>query len=236
MSIFLTAIIVVTAFLALYWVFYGQRKHNEMMNPKRKTELKAVLFDLDGVIVDSLDLWFGIFNRVRKDFKLKQISKQEFTKNVWGGSVDADVKRYYNNMDPGKLEKIYKSHIMSYANKSKLMPDAKRVLKKIKDKKIKIGLATNNFKNAVNAILKFHKIDNYFDAVVTGNDIEKAKPFPDSILKLCEKLKIMPDEAIYVGDTKNDYKAGKSAGCFVVGLNTQGDLIISELKDIQELI
>ncbi len=125
---------------------------------------------------------------------------------------------------------------MSYANKSKLMPDAKRVLKKIKDKKIKIGLATNNFKNAVNAILKFHKIDNYFDAVVTGNDIEKAKPFPDSILKLCEKLKIMPDEAIYVGDTKNDYKAGKSAGCFVVGLNTQGDLIISELKDIQELI
>ena len=46
----------------------------------------------------------------------------------------------------------------------------------------------------------------------------------------------MPDETIYVGDTKNDYKAGKSAGCFVVGFKTHGDLIISDLKAILELL
>ena len=46
----------------------------------------------------------------------------------------------------------------------------------------------------------------------------------------------MPDEAILVGDTKNDYNAGKAAGCFVVSLNTDGDLLIDELDDLLELV
>ena len=85
MTIVITAMIVGTAFLALYWVFYGQRRHNEMFTPKRKTELKAVLFDLDGVIIDSFEAWFHVFNQVREDLKLKEISKEEFRNKVWGG-------------------------------------------------------------------------------------------------------------------------------------------------------
>jgi len=56
------------------------------------------------------------------------------------------------------------------------------------------------------------------------------------VIKLCEKLNVMPDETILVGDTKNDYKAGKGAGCFVVGLNTDGDLVIDKLSDMLGLV
>jgi len=145
-------------------------------------------------------------------------------------------KNYFKNESVEEVEKSYKKLISKYINKTKLMPDTVKVLKAIKNNKIKIGLVTNTFRKPVLETLKFHKIDNYFDEIVTADDSEKLKPFPDPVIKLCEKLNIMPDEAMLVGDTKNDYKAGKSAGCFVVGLNTHGDLMISGLKDLLELI
>lgn len=236
MTLAIAVIIVGTAFLALYWVFWGQRKHNEMFMPKRKTKLKAVLFDLDGVLLDSFEAWFSVFNHARKNFKLKEISRDEFTKNVWGGSVSADVKNYYKGKDAKEIEKLYKNLISKYIRKTKLMPDAVKILKTIKNKKIKIGLVTNTFRKPTLETLKFHKISSYFDAVVTSDDVEMAKPYPDAVLKLCGKLNVMPDESILVGDTKNDCKAGKSAGCFVVGLNTDGDLVIDKLSDLMELV
>ncbi|MBW2976173.1 HAD family hydrolase [Candidatus Woesearchaeota archaeon] len=236
MSLFLAAIIVVTAVLALYWVFYGQRKYNDMLMPKTKAKLNAVLFDLDGVLIDSFDAWHSVFNHVRSDLKLKTISKEEFRKNVWGGSIQADAKNYFKGRDIKELEKSYRELISGYAGKTKLLPDAENVLKKIKNKNIKIGLVTNTFRKPVLDTLKFHKIGKYFDAVVSFDDVERAKPYPDAVIKLCEKLNVAPEEAILIGDTKNDYKAGKAAGCFVVGLNTEGDLRISTLKDFLEMV
>ena len=236
MSLVITIVIVGTAFLALYWVFYGQRKYNEMFMPKRKAKLKAILFDLDGVILDSFEAGYSVFNHARKDLNLSAISKEEFRNNVWGGSVHADAKNYFKNKDIKEIEKIYKTLISEYTHKTKLLPNAENVLKSIKNKNIKIGLVTNTFRKPALEALKFHKIENYFDAVVTADDVEKPKPYPDSILKACEKLNVVPNEAIYVGDTKHDFKAGKSAGCLVVGLNTHGDLIISKLSDVLLLI
>jgi len=236
MTLFLTAFLIITAILVLYWVFYGQRKHNEMMNPKRKTKLKAVLFDMDGVITDSFEAWFKVFNGLRKKYNLKTIDKKEFFKKVWGGSVERDAKEFFKNLDPKVLEKEYEKLMGKNSKKTKLNRDVKKVLKAIKDKKIKIGLVTNSPKSIVDNILNFHKVKNYFDVIITANDVENAKPHPEPILKACEKLKIKPDETIYVGDTKVDYKAGKATGCFTIGLNTKGDLIISKLDDLLELV
>jgi len=228
-------IIVVTGFLGLYWVFYGQRKYNDMFIPKRKTELKAVLFDLDGVIIDSFEAWFHVLNHVRRDYKMKELDREQFKKNTWGTSVEHDLK-YFKNVSVKELEDKYKKTMLKYIHEVVLMPDAEKVLKTIKKKKIKIGLVTNSFNNIVSKILKHHKIRSYFNSIVTADDVEKLKPYPDPVIKLCEKLKIMPDEAILVGDTKNDYKAGKGAGCLVVGLNTDGDLVIDKLGDLLELV
>jgi pyrophosphatase PpaX len=236
MSVMLTTVIVITGFLALYWVFYGQRKYNEMFTPAKKVELKAVLFDLDGVILDSFEAWYSVFNHVRKDLKLKEISREEFRKKVWGGSVQSDAKNYYNNSDAKSIEDRYRQLISEYVHKTELLPDTKKVLDYIKKKNIKIGLVTNTFRETVQEILKFHNIDMYFDAVVTSDDVEKSKPYPDPVIKICEKLNVFPQESILVGDTKNDYKAGKAAGCLVIGLNTRGDLIISSLNDLLQVV
>ncbi|MBI2208628.1 HAD family hydrolase [Candidatus Woesearchaeota archaeon] len=236
MSLFLTAIIVITAFLALYWVFYGQRKYNEMLMPKRKTELKAILFDFDGVLIDSFDAWHHVFNQTRKHFKLTGFDKDKFRKKAWGKILDTELKENFPNQDVEEIKDQYRTLIKKHYHKTKLLPDAREVLETVKNKKIKIGLVTNTFKEPAIKTLNFHKIRQYFNVVITPDDVEKPKPYPDPILKACEKLEVQPDEVIYVGDTKNDYKAGKAAGAFVVGLNTHGDLSISRLSDLLQLL
>ena len=232
----LAIIIITTAVLAVYWVLYGQRKFNESLNPKRKTELKAVIFDLDGVLIDSFEAWFGVFNQTRRHFKLKEFSKEEFRKKSWGKILNKELKENFPNVSIKEIKDQYKYLITKNINKIKLLPNSKEVLQKIKNKNIKIGLVTNNFAKPVRKILELHKISKYFDAIVTEEDVKMPKPYPDGILKACEKLNVQPDEVIYVGDRENDYTAGKSAGAFVVGLNTKGDLVISELRDLLELI
>lgn len=236
MNTFLVIFIAFTSFLALYWIFWGQRRHNEMFAPKRKTRLKAVLFDMDGVILDSFEAWYSVFNQVRKKFDLKGISRDEFRKNVWGGSVEADTKNYFKDKDVKEIESLYLELVSKSMSKTVLLPGAKDVLNNIKNKKIKIGLVTNTFEKPTLAALNFHKIKRYFNAIITRDDVEKVKPSPESILKLCEKLKVTPDEAILVGDTKYDFKAGKAAGVFVVGFKTEGDIIISNLSDLMQLV
>ena len=230
----LAIIIITTAVLAVYWVLYGQRKFNESLNPKRKTELKAVIFDLDGVILDSFLAWFGVFNEIRKEKNLKMMDEKEFRKKVWGGSPQADTKTL--NISLEEITRLYKQLYRKHVSKSKLFPNAKEVLDKIKEKNYKTGLVTNTFFENVELTLAHHGIKEKFDVIVAGDQVEKPKPYPEAILKACEKLNVHTDEIIYVGDTEKDYKAGKSAGAFVVGLNTKGDLIISELKDLLKLI
>src|SRR3989338_4529496 len=108
MSALIAIIIVITAFLALYWVFYGQRKYNEMFNPKRKTELKAIIFDFDGVIIDSFEAWFHTFNELREEYKLKKFNKEEFRKNAWGTSYQGDAKKFFKSIDTEEVLKSYK--------------------------------------------------------------------------------------------------------------------------------
>lgn len=235
-SVFLGAIIVVTGLLALYWVFYGQRKYNDMVLPKKDVELKAVLFDMDGVIINSFGSAFTVFNLLRKKFGMNKFSKEDFRKRVWGGSIHESAEKYFKGIDFAELMKMDMALIAEHKDKTNLMPDAKEILRRINDKKIKIGLVTNTPRKPVIELLEYHKIKDNFDAIVTCDDVERPKPYPDSVIEACNKLKVLPQEAILIGDTKNDYKAGKSAGCVVVGLNTKGDLMISKLGDLLQLI
>jgi len=236
MALLLEIVIVITALLALYWVFYGQRRHDEMMNPPRKTELKAILFDLDGVLIDSLDRQHQVFNEIRENFKLKPITKEEFKKKLWGFSLETNGKNYFKDHDIKEVRKQYNASVDKNLEKSRAFPNVEKVLKKIKENKLKIGLVTNTVRQRTIKDLELNKIKEYFDVIVTADDVENPKPYPDPVLKACEELNVMPDEVIFVGDTKNDYKAGKSAGCFVVGIDMHADLIISKIEDMLELI
>ena len=86
----------------------------------RKKEVKAALFDLDGVLVDSLDAWFYVFNDTLKHFGLKELSKEEFAKD-FGAPIERDMKKHYKNRTIKEVESQYNKNF-KHRNSTILCP------------------------------------------------------------------------------------------------------------------
>jgi pyrophosphatase PpaX len=235
MSLLIGIIIVGSAFLTLYWIFFVQNKHNQAFKPQKEVELKAIMFDFDGVIVDSFEAWFSSINTLRQKYGKGPLTRKKYRKKAWAIPIEIVAKDLFHGQDPKKITKECMSLVAEKVSDIKLLPDAKAVLAQIK-KKHKIGLVTNSYRQLISKTLKYHEIEKYFDVIVTSEDVERPKPYPDSLLDACKKIGVLPMETIYVGDTRHDYTAGRSAGCFFIGLETDGDLIISKLDDLNKLL
>lgn len=197
----------------------------------REREVKAVLFDLDGVLIDSSYAWIRAFNDALVHFGLNPISKKEFSK-IFGNPIEKDKEMFFKKQSIREIESAYNFYFKKRQNHVILFPEVISVLKKLKSKRIKIGLITNSTKEIAYGNLNHFKLKKYFDAVVTMNDVKKRKPNPEMILKACRILNVNPRNTILVGDTKNDMIAGKRAGCTTVGYKVKGDYRINRLNEI----
>ena len=194
-------------------------------------EVKAVLFDMDGVLVDSLDAWFHVFNDTLEYFKLKKLTRKEFAKG-FGSPIEQDLKNHFIGKTVKEVAGCFDLHFSKRKRLVKIFPESRKALESLKERKIKLALLSNSTKFIVLTILKHHKIKKYFDAIVAMQDVKRRKPAPDMVLKACKKLRVNPKNTILVGDTKNDMIAGKRAGCVTVGYKIKGDYKINALQEI----
>ena len=201
----------------------------------QRKEVKAVLFDLDGVLVDSFEAWFHTFNEGLRHFGLNELSRNDFAKE-FGAPIESDIKKYFVGKTIKEVKNIHNSNFIKWKKYVKLFPQSKEVLQKLKDKKIKVGLISNSTRFIVLATLNHFKIKIYFNAVVTMDDVKRRKPSPDMVLKACKILKVSPKNAILVGDTNNDMLAGKRAGCVTIGYKIKGNYKVNELRDITRFL
>ena len=193
--------------------------------------MKAILFDLDGVLIDSFDFLCSTFNETLEKFGKRSVSKREYKKKYWGRDVRSNFGKFGLGDDAIKYRRAqYKSHIKEI----RVFPEARKILESL-SKKIKLGLITNNRSGVVHKILEYSNL-NYFDVIVTGDNVDKGKPDPEMIIKACKSLGLDPSEVIVVGDTRSDVLAGKSAGCTVVGLNVKSDFKIKRLPELVKFI
>jgi len=224
------------ACLVIYWVFWGQRKFEEQLNPKERKELQAIVFDLDGVLIDSFEAWFNAINIARKKYGFKEYSEKEYRKKFWAMPLEGFADKEFPDIDKTKIVSIAKQHVINNTEKIKILPHAREVLEHIKKNRYKMALVTNNYHSVVDAVLKHHKLDSFFDTIVTFEDVQRPKPYADSLIKVCERLNLTTKEIIYIGDTKMDFRAAQAAGIFFVGLRTKGNIIVDDLKYFKEII
>ena len=192
---------------------------------------KAILFDLDGVLIDSLDAWWNALNDALKKFDLEEISKEEFVSKYWGYDLYTNLKKANLPLEIGiTCSRLYKNHI----DKIKLHPKALDILEKTEN--LKRGLVTNTPKDCTKEVLKKFGLERYFDVVVTGDDVSRGKPDPEIIFKACNHLEVDPKETIMVGDTDSDVKAAKLAGCSVIGIGTEGDITLKDLSELLKIL
>ena len=196
-----------------------------------KLKPKAILFDLDGVLVDSLDSWWLSLNTALKKFNHEELTREEFIEKFWGHDLYDNVTRL--GLDDGLVDfcnLLYSEHVSAI----KIYPDTKTTLEKLSPyPKV---IITNTPRDCVHHILQKFDIERFFKFILTSNDVKKAKPHPEAVFKSCDLLGVKPNEAVLVGDTISDVKAGRDAGCPVIGIGVEADYTINRLSELTDII
>lgn len=189
---------------------------------------KAVLFDLDGTLVDSMWMW--------KDIDMEYLGKygitlppelQEYIEGMSFSEVSAYFKETFGIKE--SLEEI-KSEWVSmakykYTHEVPLKPGALRFLKHLKEQGIPMGIATSNSRDLLDAVLESLEIAPYFDCCMTSCEAGAGKPAPDIYLKVAELLKTEPKDCLIFEDTPAGILAGNRAGipvCAMADENSAG--------------
>lgn len=220
--------------------------------------IKCVLFDLDGTLVDSYDSIVEAFKESFKFLKDKNCKipykKDEEIKKLIGIPHTVTFKKFCNDDKIVKTAAdIFREKRMSF--KVSLINGTIETLKFLKEKNIKIGIITTTGKELTNKILSDCKIDNFFNVIITRDDVNSPKPNPEPIIKAIEilnmkeinlKEKIKKQECIMVGDHPNDILCAKNAEIKSIGLinshsydelkNSGADYIIKDLRELKNLI
>jgi HAD superfamily hydrolase (TIGR01509 family) len=188
--------------------------------------IKGVIFDLDGTLIDSLETYLMAFNHTVDRYNLKTIDLREMTDFLNQFlSLEQLLLKLYPSLTPediqGFMVEMRDEFISLAKHHITLKPHTKEVLLSLKDRGMKIGIATGRMSqgNGKWRELNNLSIDILIDVVVTAGET-KPKPDPACIIKCAEKLGIPLEKCVFVGDSKADIIAGRSAGVQVIALPT----------------
>lgn len=189
----------------------------------------AVLFDLDGVLVDSEREYTRIWNKINDEFPT---GEENFASKIKGTTLEDILSRYYpdNNVRKEVERRLYEEeNAMIY----RYTPGAKILLERLKSEHIPIALFTSsNVKKMEHLYQDIPEIKDYFDAIVLGDMIKHSKPDPEGYLKAASLLNIPIERCIVVEDSLQGVKAGRASGAIVVGVSgTLPDSILAPYSD-----
>jgi len=197
------------------------------------SQIKAVVFDMDGVLLDSYYVWVKTVDSTAKELGFDGIDEKKFRK-LFGQSTSKDIEVFMPGKTPEEVEEAYAKYFPQFVGEMTLIDNAFDVLKELKSRGIKIAVATNTVTSLAKSILEKMKLKQFIDVVVGGDQVENAKPDPAILLKALEKLKVKADEALYVGDTIYDVGTGKNAKVITLGYKIDADYKINDLKEVLE--
>jgi phosphoglycolate phosphatase len=193
------------------------------------SELKLVIFDLDGTLINAYPAIYRSFNYTMHQME-RPLQRQDVIKAAvgWG---DANLLKPF--LKPACLDSalsIYrKHHRLALLKGAKLYPRVKYLLAYLKRKKIKLAVASNRPTVFSLILIKHLGLKKYFDYILCGDKVTYGKPNPEILFKIMDRLKVKPAESLFVGDMVIDAQAGRRAGVRT-GIVTTGSSSISEIK------
>ena len=193
--------------------------------------LKALIFDWDGVLSDSAHAFFKAYLVVLKKLGLPEITFSQFRK-IWNSNYREFEVSIGITPEKRKLsDKIWFEAYSKLKKEVKLFPKAKELLFKLK-KNHKLGLVTVRSKKRVSPEIERYGLEGIFEAMITADDVEKLKPDPEALILCAKKLRVDPEDCVYVGDSRGDIIAAKKAGMVSVAV-TWGYHDVSLLKEVK---
>jgi beta-phosphoglucomutase len=214
---------------------------------KIKFKPRAVIFDMDGVIVDSMPYHFLAWYEALRPWGVRVSCFDVYSKEGerWDRTLEDLLKK--SKIRPtrvilGKIfrlrQKIFKKYFKRFIFKG-----AEEFLGCLKDKGYLLGLVTGTPDNEIKRILP-KRIYALFDAVVSGNQVKKGKPHPEPYLRAASKLGLIPGACVVVENAPLGIESAKRAGMFCIAVTTSlpkdylkgADLVVEELAQITKFI
>lgn len=197
------------------------------------SEIKAVFFDQDGVIIDTeRDGHRVAFNQTFKDFGFDFEWEEDYYHEllqIAGGKErmkqHLDTKGFGKEINPGEVDDLiqrmhkYKTAVfveLIESGQLPLRPGIKRFMKEINDKGLVLGVCTTSNEKAANAVVNGVLAEIKFDFVLAGDIVSKKKPDPEIYNLALERSGLEPEECLVIEDSRNGVLAARAAGMFVI--------------------
>lgn len=226
------------------------------MSRKRKLKVGAVIFDLDGTLIDSIDIYFRIVENALVRLNLPPVSRTKILAAAesdnfkWELILPSEVLNRKENIVDDAWAVINEIAPQMFADDLDIIQGADAVLKSISESRLKIGMVTSTQSHYLEMKmlpLKNEGVDTLFEVIITSDDVKERKPAPDPLMLCSRKLELKAANCVYVGDTTTDMQAGKAAGMHTVGVLTgfddydslkkeQPDAIINSIRDLGDIL
>jgi beta-phosphoglucomutase family hydrolase len=205
---------------------------------------KGVIFDLDGVLIDSgwahKKAWYDLAEREGLEFSDK------FFNDTFGMQNAQIIPMLLGReLGPGELEEMSDWKEQRYrdivAERLALSPGAERLLAELKEKSFRLAIGSSTPKANLDLIFRSLKLDDYINAYVTKEDVKNGKPAPDTFIRAAKKLSLLPQHCVVVEDAIHGVEAAKAAGMPVIALTTTrgredlsgADIIVDNLGELK---
>ncbi|MHB8133578.1 MAG: HAD family hydrolase [Anaerolineaceae bacterium] len=206
--------------------------------------IKAIIFDLDGLLIDSEGSWNEIRNQIFLDYgkpwtevdhkAVMGVSTQEWTAYM--------LRRLGSDLDPQQLVEMVIDRLSAlYRKEIPFLPGAKEAIR-LAGKDYPLGLASGSHHSLLDIVTTHPELAGKFKVIISADDVNSGKPSPDVYLEAARRLKVSPENCLCLEDSGNGIRAGKAAGMKVVavpdirysppkGVLQMADVILKSLKE-----
>lgn len=179
-------------------------------------EIKGVIFDLDGTLIDSYPLTTFAFKEVLKKWGNIELAEDEIYLS-FGPPEKVIFKRYVGE---DKLEECYLDYVKIFeknSNDIKVFEGVREVLEELKRSEILTGIFTGRGRELSIKLLQLKELSQFFEELVSSENVPNPKPHPDGVKETSRRLGVEPSNCLHVGDSFMDIIAGKMAGAITAG-------------------
>ncbi|MYL34017.1 pyrophosphatase PpaX [Pontibacillus yanchengensis] len=209
--------------------------------------IRTLLFDLDGTLINTNELIIASFLHTTETYAPGEYTREDVI-NFIGPPLEESLKTINPNEDVETMMNTYRTHNHEHHDELVHAYDGVREsLAKLKEAGFKLGIVTTKLRQTVNMGLKLTEIEDYFETVVTLDDVDHAKPHPEPVVRAMKALDAKPEETIMIGDNTHDIDAGKNAGTKTAGVawtikgkkvleDLHPDFMLEHMSDILKIV
>jgi beta-phosphoglucomutase-like phosphatase (HAD superfamily) len=197
----------------------------------RISTCRTILFDLDGTLVESAQIWFELLNAAARHFGYPNIDRSQW-ESTFGQSMEKNVQLFMNGLNQQMFNDFCDEHYKDYIDYLEVLPGAVELLEMIKSHPNITMVVCTNCPRAITEIILSHcNFNGYFKHVVCAGDIAHTSLFPnmpahplapkpsiDILVHGADLVNVHTSNCIFIGDSRFDMMAGKEANCITVGV------------------